>query len=408
MVRSVRHVPNREGLLPLVAAVVLLVGCDFGSGDPRKPTYEVAGNPSVRTTVLSGASASSPSAEEGSKQALSLTPVVQVRPPTVKSTRTQAGHVSYDSETERLHVAYKLSGDSFGGGIDEVDVQPGTTATELVNGRRSLRSTNVDIVAVRYEAGEDALYAAGAVTTEKRRSSPAVVSKIGLGGTEVQAQSKRLSDNVAKGVLLGAAPNSVYVPTDENDIHRFDLDLENQSTRSAGNAAGFRSAVAHDGKLFVLDASGRLFDTDASAFDPLSEVVRLTDSDFGNGTVARLHAAGDRLYAPLNEKGFALAAPTGESAWTSAPVPFQSRYTAMTTGADYLYVGRFDGRVEVYRRPDSIPEQGPEQVGTFGPWDSRFGGTLSGAPINHLLVLDEHLYVANSRDGLVVARIDKE
>lgn len=385
----------------------------LSTAEPPSPNYEVTSDLSVRTTVLIGASASSGAAEgtprrdSASTAAVSLTPVVQVRPPTVKSTRTQAGHVSYNAETERLHVAYKLAGDSFGGGIDVIDVQADTTATELVNGRRSLRSTNADVVAVRYEAGADALYAAGAVTTEKRRLSPAVVSKIGLGGTEVQAQSRRLSDNVAKGVLLGAAPNSVYIPTDENDLHRLDLDLENQSTRSAGNAAGFRSAVAHQGNVFVLDASGRLFDTNASAFDALTEVVRLTDSDFGNGTVARLHAAGDRLYAPLNEKGFALAAPSGESVWTSEPVSFQSRYTAVTTDSEHFYVGRFDGRIEVYRRPDSIPEQGLERVGTFGPWWSTFGGTLSGAPINHLVALDNHLYVANSRDGLVVVRIDE-
>jgi hypothetical protein len=402
----VGSVPNREGLFGLVAVVVLLAGCDFGSGESPSPTFEPGDNPAFRTTVLSGAGAGA--SEEASQAAVSLTPVVQVRSPTLNATRAQAGHVSYDAERDRLHVAYKLAGQPFGGSIDVIDVRrDAATANRLLNGQRSVRSPNVDIVEVRWEADEGALYAAGAVATEKRRRSPAVVSKIVPGGDAVQAQSRRLSDNVAKSVLPGAAPNAVYVPTDENDLHRFDLDLENQTTRSAGNAAGFRSAIAREERVFVLDASGRLFATDANAFDALTEVVRLTDGGFGNGTVARLHADDDRLYAALNEEGFALVAPAGDAVWVSEPVSFQSRYTAVTTGAEYLYAGRFDGVVEVYRRPDTIPDRDLEQIGTFGPWGEA-ENTLSGAPINHLLVIDDYLYVANSRDGLVVVRIDRE
>lgn len=306
-------------------------------------------------------------------------------------------------------MAYKLAGAPFGGGIDVLDVQRGAPTAELVEGRRGLRSRNVDVVEVRYDSDEEALFAAGAVTTEKQRLSPAVISKVVPGDTEVQARSKRLSHNVAKSVLLGTAPNTVYVPTDENDLYRFTLDLKDQSKQRAGSAAGFRSAVAQGERVFVLDESGRLFRTNANEFGALSEVVRLTDSNFGNGTVARLHADADRLYAALNEKGFALVAPTGESVWTSAPVPFESRYTTVATGEDYLYAGRFNGVIEVYRRPDTIPDQDLDQVGTFGPWGgSPYGGRLSRAPINHIQVLDNHLYVANSRDGLVVVRIDEE
>jgi hypothetical protein len=237
-----------------------------------------------------------------------------------------------------------------------------------------------------------------------------VVSKIVPGDTTVQAQkSKRLSHNVAKSVVLGTDPEAVYVPTDENDLYRLGPDLETKTKQTAGGAAGFRSAVAQDGQIFVLDRSGRLLKTSAGDFQALSSVGTLTDGPFGNGTVARLHADADRLYAALNEQGFALVAPTGAPAWTSDAVPFPSRYTCVSAGSDYLYAGRFDGRIEVYRRPDTISGQGPDWIGTFGPWGGTYGGgDLSGAPINHIEVVGDHLYAASSGDGLVVIRVDEE
>lgn len=411
MVRSVRHSPNRMGLSALVAILLLLAGCDvlgFGVAEPATPAFEMTNDLAARTAVLSGASNGSSSGEEDAAPALSLTPVVRVRPPTVEKTRTQAGHLSYDSETERLHVGYKLAGPAFGGAVDVLGVQREASGGGLVEGRRSLRSHNVDVVEVQYDSDEGALYAAGAVTTQKRRVSPAVISKIVPGNDAVEARSKRLSHNVAKSVLLGAAPNTVYVATDENALFQFDLNLNNQSKRTVGGTSGFRSAAAHEGQVFVLDESGRVFETDASAFSNLSEVVRLTDTDFGNGTVARLHADADRLYAALNEKGFALFSPPGDAVWTSGSVPPPSRYTCVSAGAEYLYVGRFDGVIEVYRKPDTVPNDGLERVGTFGPWGSTYGGGLSGAPINQIVEIDGHLYLANSRDGMVVVRIDGE
>lgn len=104
----------------------------------------------------------------------------------------------------------------------------------------------MDVVEVRYDPDEEALHAAGAVTAEKQRLSPAVISKVVPGDTEVHARSKRRSHNVAKSVLLGAAPNTVHLPTDENDLHRFKLDLEDRSERTAGSATGSRSAVAQE------------------------------------------------------------------------------------------------------------------------------------------------------------------
>ncbi|MFB6273273.1 MAG: hypothetical protein ABEL51_10315 [Salinibacter sp.] len=409
MVRSARSVPNHAGLLVLLATVVLGAGCDvlgFGTAGPARPSFTVVSDSTfeVRVRVLGGHSGASFKAHTAPD---SLTPVVKVKPPTVRGTRTQAGHLSYDAETARLYVGYKLAGSIFGGGIDILNVQPGASPGNLVDGRRSLRSSNVDVVTLQAGAEEGTLYVAGAVTTKKRRLSPAVVSKITASDSGLAAQSKRLSHNVAKSVILGPAPNTIHVATDENALFQFDPTLTDKSKLTVGSTSGFRSAAAHDSAVFVLDRSGRVFGTDASAFQDLSRVVRLTGSDFGTGgAVARLHAHGDRLYAALNEKGFALFSPTGEPVWTSDPVFIQARYTCVTVGSTYLYAGRFDGVIEVYRRPASISEA-PELVGTFGPWGDDYGSRLSGAPINHILVIENHLYVAKSRDGMVVFRIDR-
>ena len=407
MGRSLRPASPHVGMSALIAVVLLLAGCDFfgvGTARPAHPSFTMANDLALRTTVLG--SASNASSSETRSAAVSLTPVVQVTPPTVKDTRTQAGQLSYDPATERLHVGYKLAGSDFGGGIDILDVHPGGSAEDLVDGYRSLRSTNVDVMEVRSHTAEGALYAAGAVTTQKQRLSPAVVSKIIPSDSEIVAQSKRLSHNVAKSLVLGPAPNTVHVATDENTLFQFDLDLNNQSKLTAGGTSGFRSATAHEDQVFVLDQSGHLFSTTASTFQSLSSIARLTESAFGNGTVARLHTDGDQLYAALNEKGFAIVAPSGTEAWTSDPVPPEARYTCVSTGPSYVYVGRFDGAIEVYERPETIAE-GPEHVGTFGPWAGTYGGRLSGAPINQILVIENHLYVAHSRDGMVVFRIDE-
>lgn len=403
---SVRPALIRQGPLALIVVALLLVGCDFlgfGAARPARPSFQTADDLALRTMVLGGALNTTASREPS--RALSLTPVVQVSPPTVKDTRTQAGHLSYAPETNRLQVGYKLSGSAFGGGIDVLEVQPGATAENLVDGLRSLRSTNVDIVEVRGHAEENALYAVGAVTTRKRRLSPAVVSKIVPSDSGIVTRSTRLSHNVAKSVVLGPAPNTVHVATDEDALFQFDLSLSNRSRLTAGSTDGFRSATAHGNQVFVLDQSGRVFATDAGTFESLSSIVRLTDSAFGNGTVARLHATDNYLFAALNDRGFAIAAPSGEAAWTSSTVSMQSRYTCVTAGPKHVYAGRFDGVIEVYRRPDTVPEQ-IERVGAFGPWGSDYGGRLSGAPINQIRVVENHLYVAKSRDGLVAFRID--
>ena len=136
----------------------------------------------------------------------------------------------------------------------------------------------MDVVEVRAHTEQDALYAAGAVTTEKRRLSPAVVSKIVPGDSEIVAQSKRLSHNVAKSVVLGPAPGTVHVATDENALFQFDLGLKNRSKLTVGGATGFRSAVSHEEYIFVLDLSGRIFSTVARPFESLSGGVPLTST----------------------------------------------------------------------------------------------------------------------------------
>ena len=51
---------------------------------------------------------------------------------------------------------------------------------------------------------------------------------------------------------------------------------------------------------------------------------------------------------------------------------------------------------------------GFDRIDTFGSWGGTYGERLSGTPINPIEVVGDHLYVANSRDGLVVVRVDAE
>lgn len=408
MLCSTRKTTVRLSLL--AAALCLWAGCELlglGGSVLVRPHFETAGDLADRTRVLVDTAESETSGGPTASGALSLTPVMQVHPPVVEGKETRASHLSYDSETERLHVGYKLAGDIFGGGIDVLVVQSETPVPGLLNGVRSLRSNNVDIVEVQYDPGEDVLFVAGAVTTRKRAASPALVAKVALGKAGPTVRSERLSHNVVKGIVLGPASNTVHVVTDRDALYRFDRNLGGQARLHAQGAAGFRSLAVHGSEVFVLDRSGRVFREDANVFEELSEIAVLAESKFGKGGIARLQAEDGQLFAALSEEGFSIFAPSGEAVWKSGRAPTAPLYTCVSAGPKYLYAGRFDGIVEVYRRPEGIPNQRPEQVGRFellgGGGYAEFQGS---APVNHLLVRDGYLYVANGRKGLVVFRIE--
>lgn len=407
MLRFVRDVASPVGLSVLALLFILGTGCDFFGGSALvQPSFEVSDGLADRITVLDSASASRSSGGVGPAKALAPSALVQVRPPTVNGEVSQASHLSYDPAGGRLYVGYKLGGDPFGGGIDVLNVQSAESAAPLVEAERSLQSSNVDVVEVRANRGGDALYAAGAVNTEKLGGNPAVIARLVPRENAVDVRSERLSDFVAKSVVLGPVPNTVHVITDEDALFRFNAELRNQAKLTVDGAAGFRSLVAQGTQLFVLDRSGRVYEEDANDFRALSEVVTLTENQLPRQIIARLFSTDTRLFAALNQEGFSIFSPTGDAAWTSERPVTDVLYTSVAVDSERLYVGRVDGVVEVYRLPAGIPasDQSLERIDVFGVrgGDDDFGGGRSRASINQVLVADGYLFVANSTEGVIV------
>lgn len=409
MPRSVRKATVRVVLL--TGALCLWAGCDIlglGGSVLVRPTFETAGDVADRMEVLVDTTAASESWNVGAEANLLLTAVVRIQPPTVDGEGTKASHVSRDPETRRLQVGYKLAGTDFGGGIDVLGFRRENPPTELLRPQQSLRSENVDVVEVQAAPGGGALFVAGAVTTEKHGASPALLAKVTPAESGPTVRSERLSDNVAKGLVVGPAPNTVHVTTDEDAVYQFDETLEAPIELRAPDAVGLRSIAAQGAEVFALDRSGRVYAGDASNFDTLSEVAALSEADFEEGGIARLEADDDRLYAALNRDGFSIFAPSGDAVWKSeSSGGVQPVYTCVTAGAKYLYAGRFDGRLEVYRRPTEVPDRRPEHVGTFRLLGGGYG-QVQGAPVNHLLATDGYLFVAKGREGLIAFRVEEE
>lgn len=99
-----------------------------------RPNFETAGDLADRTRVLVDTTDSGTSGDPTASEDLSLTAVMQVHPPVVEGKEAGASHLSYDPETERLHVGYKLAGDRFGGGVDILRAWSKGPASGLLSG----------------------------------------------------------------------------------------------------------------------------------------------------------------------------------------------------------------------------------------------------------------------------------
>lgn len=406
MLRSIVWRGGRATVPPLVVAVLFLASCDFlglGGALLDQPEFQVSDGLAERITVLNEAREPTGGRAKQGDAAVSLTPVVQVRAPSIGGTVTQTSHVSHNAASGRLYVGYKLGGDPFGGAIDVLELRDGGR----VGAVRSLESGNVDVVEVRHDADDEALFMAGAVNTRKLGGNPALVAKATPRQGGVDLKSKRLDHFVGKGLILGPEPNTVHVVTDENAVYQFDRELQQQAKLTAKDAAGFRSVAAHDSQVFVLDRSGTVFSEAAASFSELSESASLTNRSFNERAIARLLAADGRLFAALNIEGFGILSPDGEAIWTSGRSGVGALYTCIALGPNHLFVGRRDGAIEVYERPAGVPAPDadfePAQV--IRLWRGDASLDLPSESINQLLMVDGHLYVAYSSEGLLVFRV---
>lgn len=357
----------------LLLAAFFLGGCEFLGlgGDPLvNPEFELTNDLSARIEIFGKSTDVQNPTSDSELAELSLSPVMGIRAPSIRGTVAQTSHISYVPESEHLYIGYKLGGDPFGGEIDVLDPQ----GVDRAPGVRSLRSSNVDVVEVRHDPPDSALFVAGAVNTRKVGASPALVAKVIPKDNTVTQKTNRLSDFVAKGLILAPADTTLHVVTDENALFQLDRSLENQSRPTVGDAAGFRSPAAHGSRVFVLDRSGRVFGADASEFSGLSEIASLGNRAFNKWAIARLVESDGRLFAALNQEGFPSFRRPEARHGAVAGLVRGGLCTRMAVGSQYLYVGRRDGVIEAYQLPKGISEEDAEleRVKSFRLW----GGDL--------------------------------
>lgn len=403
MLKSLTASPVGIRLPMLLLASLLFAGCEYlglRGNVLVSPGFSLTDGLAERISVLENGGQTNTSGS-----AVSLVPVVQVGSPEVRGTVTRSSHVSHDPRSGRLYVGYKLGGDSFGGQIDVVDLRDDGTVSAV----RAVRSENVDVVEVRHDANENALFVAGAVNTRKVGASPALLAKVTPRGDRVELKSTRLTDFVAKSLVLGPGGDRLHVVTDENALFQFDRSLNENGKLTVGDASGFRSVAANDQDVFVLDRSGRIFNADAAEFSELSKVATVANRAFNERAIARLLMSGDRLFAALNMEGFSMMDPTGAAVWRSGRTGTGALYTCMAAGPEYLYVGRLDGFIEVYELPEGVPDQGTDlnRVETIRLWAADASVNVSSQSINQLLLVDGHLYVAYSTEGLLGFRVER-
>jgi hypothetical protein len=414
---------SRLSSLPLLqapAAIVLfallLAGCDLtGDTEPQSPNFTVADNLNERITSLDSGDAATTNA---SAKDFSVEGVSRVEPPTVNGEGTTVSHISFNGEGgDRVYVGYKIPGGKFGGGIDVFNAANPSTLT----GINSVKSTNLDVQEIADDPDEGAEYVAGALKTNKADASPSVIVKLSLSGNSgnnLTTTHKRLSANVAKGVVNAPAGDSrhdFYVVTDGNALYRYDANLEDELVQTAGSSE-LSSITAEGGTISMLAKSGALWRSDfGSASAPVQTSLSLDGSGIEDNGIARLTASDHQnrnngsvfVYAALNEGGFRVldsdvdAERQRQTAgdYTSVSAPDNGNYLYASaenpSGENVVEVYEYDG--------NSSPVWGSAPVATINTADFFEGAT--NAQTNQVLAVGDYLYIANGTDGLVVLEV---
>jgi hypothetical protein len=401
-----------SALAAIVLAASLFSGCDLtGDTEPQSPNFTVANNLNERITSLDSGNAATTNA---SAKDFSVEGVSRVEPPTVNGSKTAVSHLSFNGEGgDRVYVGYKIPGGKFGGGIDVLNAANPSTLT----GINSIKSTNLDVQEIADDPDEGAEYVAGALETNKADLSPSVIVKLsfsGNSGNNLTTTDKRLSANVAKGVVNAAAGDSrhdLYVVTDGNSLYRYDANLEDELVQTADPSTEFFSIVAEGGTIGMLTKSGALWRTDfGSPSEPEQSDLELDGSGITPNGIARLTASDHQnknngdvfFYAALNEGGFRVLDNDLDTERQRQTEGYYISVSAPDNG-DYLYASTGNA-VEVYEYGgNSSPVWGSGPIATINTADFFEGAT--NAQSNQVLRVGDYLYIANGSDGLVVLEI---
>ncbi|MFB6280382.1 MAG: hypothetical protein ABEK75_12820 [Salinibacter sp.] len=400
----------------IVLFALLLAGCDLtGDTEPQSPNFTVADNLNERITSLDSGNAAATSA---SAKNFSVEGVIRVAPPTVNGEGTTASYISFNEDGgDRVFVGYKIPGGEFGGGIDVFNA----ANPDSLTGINSIKSTNLDVQEIADDPDEGAEYVAGALKTNKADASPSVIVKLsfsGNSGNNLTTTHKRLSANVAKGVVNAPAGDSrhdLYVVTDGNALYRYDANLEDELVQTAGSSE-LSSITAEGGTISMLAKSGALWRSDfGSASAPVQTSLSLDGSGIEDNGIARLTASDHQnrnngsvfVYAALNEGGFRVLDSDVDAELQRQTAGDYTSVSAPDNG-NYLYASAEnpsgENVVEVYEYDgNSSPVWGSAPIATINTADFFEGAT--NAQTNQVLAVGDYLYIANGTDGLVVLEV---
>ncbi|MFB6278532.1 MAG: cadherin-like domain-containing protein, partial [Salinibacter sp.] len=393
-------------------SALLLAGCDLtgGQSTPQSPQFTVENDLDDRITFLGDQAQSS--MKRASAKNFAFDPIIRVASPVVGGDTTVASYLSFNANGgDRVFVGYKIRGKDFGGGIDILNAENPDSLTSV----NSVRSSNLDVQEVVNDPNAGAEYVAGALQTDLADASPAAIVRLSIsfgGGTVDQTTNKRLSGNVAKSVVNAPssdAQHDLYVATDGNSLYRYTTDLSDQVRQTTSSGVEFSSIAAHQNRVILLTKTGELWRSSVSSTSPPStdSTVSLDGSGINPVGIARVrtgtHAAtSDRfVFAALNQGGFRVL---NADATTTRFSRTSGHYTSVSASGDgnYLFASRDNGRVEVYEFTGSTgsPSWTASPIATINTRD--YGSVPPETQANQVLAVNNYLYVANSRGGVLV------
>ncbi len=410
----------RSGLL-LLGVALLVAGCDNGGDPPPDPDAWAMGSFDGRITNYEGGSTSGAMARSG-QQASRFRIKSRVAPPDVDGDGTleRATGLSVSPSTDRLYVGYKVEGESFGSGLDIIDV-----GGAFAEGVDALRTDSFDVEGLAVRDDDRALFLGTARPGAYGATARLHNLKLGPDGTPpsddaagIEYDETELPGGLVKSVV--AAPNSstydAFAVSNVNSVHGIETngtgwEIDNVAAEARGSASGLRFQSVTEtssGTAYALSDGGHIYEFS-------SGLPQITESSLGTPSNPRLSAhsvdvdgdgTADRefLFVALNEKGVRVVAPgTGEVVFKDTDVQAMS----VTATANLVYAATGDG-LSVYGVEGGLGNTNPAN-GLDGPVRTPirdFAIQGSGVPsptnaqVNHVAYDGNYLYIAKGTDGV--------
>lgn len=447
----------------LVGLGLVLAACDMAGEQQSsdEPILRVTNDLGERMTVFEQGKTVPTSNRKAApaKSAFTLRAVSRIDPP------NNGQHASHLSKTEEgpdeqsVFVGYKVPGSTFGGGIDILDA---SDPTDLGNEDNALRSPDLDVQEVLYDAGSpNRLYVAGAVDFGKidardYGNSPAVILQGTIdndgnvdtdGDGDVQVVEAALPNRVVKGLALKPTGNSphhgdsdIYAVTDSSALFSFenglgvrqvsdigDSDVEQKSVATHRASGNLVYTLTKEGEVYSFDGGGGI--NNIANFGDLEKngIARISFFEFTDSGVANIDAQSQIrvLFAALNKGGLAVMdASNGDVYFEKS-----DQYYVSVVGAQHdvdgpggddvarVFAAGPNGTIDVYEVSDddeltsssTSTSKGLQLLGSFdlgGLEEDGIGSDpLGSGQVNQIVVEDDNLFVAAGDEGVLTLEI---